>query len=50
MPRWDEKTMADLCLALYGAVQPSITKEQQVEVVASMNEKGHDVKNWDTIR
>jgi hypothetical protein len=47
---WTGKVLNDLLLTFYGVVHPHLTKEQQGEIVDCMNEKGHGIHNWDTIR
>ncbi|EGO56775.1 hypothetical protein NEUTE1DRAFT_123234 [Neurospora tetrasperma FGSC 2508] len=50
MPRWDEQTHIDLMIALYTALQPSMTKEIQDFVVEAMRSKGHEDVGWDALR
>ncbi|KAJ4412480.1 hypothetical protein N0V85_003694 [Neurospora sp. IMI 360204] len=50
MPRWDEQTHIDLIIALYTALQPTMTKETQDFLVEAMRSKGHEDVRWDALR
>jgi hypothetical protein len=49
MPNKSEDIKADLMEAIYLVLNPTITKEHQLEIVSFMKARGHDMV-WNAIR